>query len=371
MPVDNADHGLNPRLARSLFSRVCSWYLDAPLPRQLLLTTHNPLVLDGLPLQDSRVRLFTVSRTNTGKTSVRRIELDDAILARAQTGGRFRGFGSWGTLEACPMSEPLRIAMVVEGPTDFIVLDAVISSLLPDQDIEFQAIQPEYSAAFQVQPGPTGLGWSGVYRWCRQATDEGQGGVSGSSLFAFHQILVVQVDADVAGMTYQNGWIDDQTGDLPCEQPCPPPEATTNVLRKVMLRWLGEAQVPVALRTLHAVEKHRDLGDGRVVSDEQGSRQGQLGVSCEPGVAVCNATNSEQDPERTPTIIIRNRQAIISAWAKVRNRLVEARRFSIELLRQVELPAESIGRPRCRPCSLVSRRSQLGKHKAATDSPLR
>ena len=142
------------------------------------------------------------------------------------------------------MSEPLRIAMVVEGTTDFIVLDAVISSLLPDQDIEFQAIQPEFSAAFQVQPGPTGLGWSGVYRWCRQATDEGQGGVSGSSLFAFHQILVVQVDADVAGMTYQNGWIDDQTGDLPCEQPCPPPEATTNVLRKVMLRWLGEAQVP-------------------------------------------------------------------------------------------------------------------------------
>ena len=45
-------------------------------------------------------------------------------------------------------------------------------------------------------------------------------------------------------MTYQNGWIDNQTGDLPCEQPCPPPEATTNVLRKVMLRWLGEAQVP-------------------------------------------------------------------------------------------------------------------------------
>ncbi len=84
--VDNADHGLNPRLARSLFSRVCSWYLDAPLPRQLLLTTHNPLVLDGLPLQDSRVRLFTVSRTNTGKTSVRRIELDDAILARARDG---------------------------------------------------------------------------------------------------------------------------------------------------------------------------------------------------------------------------------------------------------------------------------------------
>lgn len=67
------------------------------------------------------------------------------------------------------MSEPLRIAMVVEGPTDFIVLDAVISSLLPDREIELQSLQPEFSAAFQVQPGPTGLGWPGVYRWCRRS----------------------------------------------------------------------------------------------------------------------------------------------------------------------------------------------------------
>ncbi len=84
--VDNADHGLNPRLARSLFSRICGWYLDAPVPRQVLLTTHNPLVLDGLPLQDDRVRLFTVSRTNSGRTSVRRIEVDDALLAKGRDG---------------------------------------------------------------------------------------------------------------------------------------------------------------------------------------------------------------------------------------------------------------------------------------------
>ena len=49
--VDNADHGLNPRLARSLMGYLCRWYLDLSEPRQILLTTHNPLVLDGLPLQ--------------------------------------------------------------------------------------------------------------------------------------------------------------------------------------------------------------------------------------------------------------------------------------------------------------------------------
>ena len=84
--VDNADHGLNPRLARSLVEHVCGWYLDASSPRQILLTTHNPLVLDGLPLQDDRVRLFTVSRTTSGRTSVRRVEIDDSLLKKAEQG---------------------------------------------------------------------------------------------------------------------------------------------------------------------------------------------------------------------------------------------------------------------------------------------
>ena len=71
--IDNADHGLNPRLAQALISRICEAVVNAPIPQQLLLTSHSPQVLDGLPLQDDRVRLFTVSRTNTGRTTVRRV----------------------------------------------------------------------------------------------------------------------------------------------------------------------------------------------------------------------------------------------------------------------------------------------------------
>ena len=84
--VDNADHGLNPRLARSLMGYLCQWYLDSGQPRQILLTTHNPLVLDGLPLQDDRVRLFTVSRTGSGRTSVRRVTVDDNLMEKARQG---------------------------------------------------------------------------------------------------------------------------------------------------------------------------------------------------------------------------------------------------------------------------------------------
>ena len=84
--IDNVDHGLNPRLARALMDHLCHWYVESPRPRQILLTTHNPLVLDGLPLQDDRVRLFTVSRTNSGRTSVRRVVVDEHLRKKAERG---------------------------------------------------------------------------------------------------------------------------------------------------------------------------------------------------------------------------------------------------------------------------------------------
>lgn len=84
--VDNADHGLNPRLLRRLMKHFCGWVLNSPQPRQVLLTTHNPLVLDGLPLQDDRVRLFTVSRDNRGRTVVNRVKVDQRLNAMAEKG---------------------------------------------------------------------------------------------------------------------------------------------------------------------------------------------------------------------------------------------------------------------------------------------
>ena len=84
--VDNADHSLNPRLARALMECLCRWYTAMEEPRQILLTTHNPLILDGLPLQDDRVRLFTVSRTHSGRTSIRRVIVNDGLLEKAERG---------------------------------------------------------------------------------------------------------------------------------------------------------------------------------------------------------------------------------------------------------------------------------------------
>lgn len=85
LAVDNFDHALNPRLARALTRKVCDWMIARP-DRQLLLTSHNPLVLDGLPLRDDAVRLFTVERSNRGKTVVRRVEVSEQLLDMADQG---------------------------------------------------------------------------------------------------------------------------------------------------------------------------------------------------------------------------------------------------------------------------------------------
>ena len=84
--VDNADHGLNPGLATALTQRFADWILSGVGQRQVLMTSHNPAVLDGLPLQDDRVRLFTVDRDNKGKTIVKRVVVNKKLLDMAGQG---------------------------------------------------------------------------------------------------------------------------------------------------------------------------------------------------------------------------------------------------------------------------------------------
>jgi predicted ATPase len=84
--IDNLDQTLNPLLAKKLAAYVCRWILEAKPERQILITAHNPAVLDGLPLTDDRVRLFTVDRNNRGHTVVNRVQVTDNLLEKAKAG---------------------------------------------------------------------------------------------------------------------------------------------------------------------------------------------------------------------------------------------------------------------------------------------
>lgn len=87
LAVDNAGYGMHPRLVRMLIRRFCDLMLDAPFERQTLLTTHDPLLLDGLPLLDDRVRLFVVERDPKGAVMVRRIEVTKDLWRKKEESG--------------------------------------------------------------------------------------------------------------------------------------------------------------------------------------------------------------------------------------------------------------------------------------------
>ena len=231
------------------------------------------------------------------------------------------------------MSEPLRFAVTVEGPTDAIVLEAILTALLPDDEFVFQTLQPEGSAAFgSAHFGSTGTGWAGVYRWSRQAVSEGGGSVSESSALANHDVLIVHVDADVAGETYAKGKIRDAPhDDLPCEERCPPPDSTTNALRRVILKWLGEREFPRRVvmctpsRNIEAWVLAAVWPDNNVVRRDDWEchprPERQLGA-----LPKARRFGKRQEDYR------RKEEVITKAWPMVSARLTEAARFEAELL---------------------------------------
>jgi hypothetical protein len=48
---------------------------EESITKQLVLTTHNPLALDGLPLDNPDIRLFAVERSRRGHTVISRVNL--------------------------------------------------------------------------------------------------------------------------------------------------------------------------------------------------------------------------------------------------------------------------------------------------------
>lgn len=70
--IDNIDNALNPKLCAELIRQLA--ILAKENNKQVILTTHNPAILDGLDLTDDNQRLFTVYRNADGHTIVRRVK---------------------------------------------------------------------------------------------------------------------------------------------------------------------------------------------------------------------------------------------------------------------------------------------------------
>lgn len=70
--VDNIESALNPKLCRRFTERLIQ--LSEKYDKQVIVTTHNPFVLDALELNDDQVRLFVARRDVEGHTCINKIE---------------------------------------------------------------------------------------------------------------------------------------------------------------------------------------------------------------------------------------------------------------------------------------------------------
>ncbi len=134
------------------------------------------------------------------------------------------------------MYEP-RIALVAEGITDFVIIEATLKAVLKRPFV-----------LTQLQPEPTrpdmGGGWCGVFKWCQDFRLRGAASIEDDPTLSQFDLVIIHLDADVAGKHYADcGSAVEHAAaalqGLPCEQPCPPPANTVAALEKVLLSWLG------------------------------------------------------------------------------------------------------------------------------------
>ncbi|WP_096703649.1 hypothetical protein [Magnetospirillum sp. 15-1] len=141
------------------------------------------------------------------------------------------------------MSDPdLRIAIVAEGPTDQVVIEAALKAILNRPFIP-TPLQPE-----STRPDMGG-GWGGVLKWCLEFR-RSFGSVARDPLLDQFDMVIIHVDADVAGKSYADYGpnlellaVKEALPPLPCQQPCPPPAASVMALRTVLMGWLGMANL--------------------------------------------------------------------------------------------------------------------------------
>lgn len=224
----------------------------------------------------------------------------------------------------------LRVALVAEGPTDAIVIEAALRALLPRSFVLTQ-LQPE-----ATRPR-LGTGWGGVLRWCLNFAMRGHGRLEDDPTLPGFDLFVVHADADVAEKAYadvsdqianialESGW-----PELPNNVQCPPPASSVDIVRACVLAWAGmpapgpQTVLCVPSKSIDAWLAAAALGDEHTLL---------IGIECNPNV--------ERQLAALPLAqrIMKKRQEYLARegvmtdnWPIVRARCTQAERFSTEVV---------------------------------------
>ncbi len=137
----------------------------------------------------------------------------------------------------------LRIALIAEGPTDFVVIEAALKAILKRSFILTQ-LQPE-----ATQP-EMGNGWGGVLKWCYTAAERFPGPVTSDPTLNGYDMVIIHLDVDVTSFSYADCGanmaqtaLQKQWQHLPLDCVCPPATNCANALLLVIQSWLGTASL--------------------------------------------------------------------------------------------------------------------------------
>jgi hypothetical protein len=133
-----------------------------------------------------------------------------------------------------------RVAVVAEGPTDLVMIEAALEAILLPRTFVITLLQPEPTRPI------LGTGWGGVLKWCMSFRSQGAATLDADPTLSQFDLVIIHVDADVADKSYADygpevAQLAANEPGLPCAQPCPPPDDTVAALQEVVKGWLGVA----------------------------------------------------------------------------------------------------------------------------------
>lgn len=223
----------------------------------------------------------------------------------------------------------LRVALVAEGPTDSIVIEAALKALLPRPFI-LTLLQPE-----PTRP-KLGTGWGGVLRWCSDFATRGHACFEDDPILLGFDLFIIHVDADVAEKSYadvssefvdvagQRGW-----PTLPNILLCPPSTGSADAMRACLIAWAGlQAVGPktvlcVPSKAIEAWLTAATFDNGHPLLN---------GLECNLNVEAQLAALPKADRIKKSGRDYRaHEKTFTSAWAVVRQRCMQAERFSTEV----------------------------------------
>jgi len=218
----------------------------------------------------------------------------------------------------------LRIAVVSEGPTDKIVIEAVLATLLPQGDFIVTLQQPEFCVAFGDFRGEYGTGWKGVLRWC-DACKVDFVDLTSHPLFRNFDVLIIHLDADIADET-----------DIKLALQCPPASATTDRLRDLLCKRTGMSQMPGNIVLCVPSKATEAWVLAALYPDEKYSTH----IECVPRPAdrLAGKPATERlvsSGKKLPQKYEHRKDDITEQWPRVRLTCAEAQRFDHDLRRAV------------------------------------